>query len=183
MLYAVTLPLDVFAAKRIQRMWHMLAEQTGNDDAIRLGYAPHITLAVLPDTAPVTEIEEAVFRVAGNWTPFSMVLAGLGVFPGASSVIWAAPVVTTGLLASHASLCERLAPFTVHPHYQPGHWMPHVTLSQEGPSSAARAIEVITSTWDGPICARLERVELVKFQPVEILRSQVFRTTQVREGS
>lgn len=153
----------------------MLAEQAGADDAIRLGYAPHLTLAVLPDTAPAAEIENAAFHVAENWAPFSVVLAGLGVFPGTPPVIWAAPAVTGGLLASHAALLESLAPFTVHPHYRPGNWVPHVTLSQKGPPSAARAVEVLASAWDGPICARLERVELVRFLPVKILRSQALR--------
>ena len=173
--YAVTLPLDIPAAKRIQRMWHTLTEQTGADDAIRLGYVPHLTFAVLPDIAPVIEIEEVVFRVAGHWAPLSVTLAGLGIFPGTPPVIWAAPVVTKSLLANHAVLLESLAPFTVHPQYEAGHWVPHVTLSLDGPSSVARAVEVMTSAWDGPICARLERVELVRFRPVEILRSQTLR--------
>lgn len=172
---AVTLPLDAAAAKRIQRLWHMLAEQADADDAIRLGYAPHFTLAVLPDTVPAAEIEEAAFRAAENWAPFSVVLAGIGIFPGTPPVVWAAPAVTQSLLASHAALLESLAPFTVHPHYRPGNWVPHVTLSQNGPSSAARAVEVLASAWDGPICTRLERVELVRFLPVETLRSQAFR--------
>ena len=180
--YAVTLPLDAAAAKRIRRMWHMLAEQAGADDAVRLGYAPHFTFAVLPDTVPTAEIEEAAFRVAENWAPFSVVLAGLGVFPGTPPVIWAAPAVTDDLIDSHAALLGNLAPFTVHPHYRPGNWVPHVTLSQNGPSSAARAIEVLASAWDGPICTRLERIELVQFLPVKILRSQVFQPAAQAEN-
>ena len=92
--YAVTLPLDAPAAKRIQRMWHTLAGQTGADDAIRLGYVPHLTFAVLPDTAPISELENAVFRVARHWAPISVTLAGLGIFPGTPPVAWVAPVVT-----------------------------------------------------------------------------------------
>jgi 2'-5' RNA ligase len=169
--FAVTLPLDAAAASRIRRMWCALAEQAGADDAIRLGYVPHVTLAVLPDDAPISEVGEAMLQAAEGWTTFSVNLSGFGVFPGTPPVIWAAPVVTAGLLARHASLCTDLKPFGVHPHYRPGHWVPHVTLSQEGPSSA-RAIEIVTSMWDGPITAQLERVELVRFLPVTVLRSQ-----------
>ena len=173
--YAVTLPLDAAAAKRIRRMRHILAEQAGADDAIRLGYASHLTLAVLPDTVPAAEIEKAALRVAENRAPFSVVLAGIGIFPGTPPVVWAAPAVTDGPLAGHAALLESLAPFAVHPHYRPGNWVPLVTFSQNGPSSAARAVEVLASAWDGPIYTLLERVELVRFLPVEILRSQAFR--------
>lgn len=168
---AVTLPLDADAAVHIRQMWRALAEQAGTDDAIRLGYAPHVSLAVLPDEAPISEIEEAVSRAVIGWVPLSMILAGFGIFAGTPPVIWAAPVVTADLLAHHASLCVDLVPFGIHPHYRPGYWVPHVTLSQEG-SSSARAIEVVTSIWDGPITARLERVELVRFPLVTVLRSQ-----------
>jgi 2'-5' RNA ligase len=172
--YAVTLPLDAEAAAQIRQLWCALAEQSGADDAIRLGYVPHVTLAVLSDGTPVSEVEKAVSLAIEGWTTFSIVLAGFGVFPGTSPVVWAAPVVTAGLLARHASLCAALGSFGIHPHYRPEHWVPHVTLSQESPSSA-RAIEIVTSTWDGPIAARLERVELVRFLPVTVLRSQLLK--------
>lgn len=171
---AVTLPLDTDAAAQIGLMWDALAERAGVDDAIRLGYVPHVTLAVLPGGVPIADVEAAVSRSVEGWTTFSLVLAGFGVFPGTPPVVWAAPVVTAGLLARHASLCAALTPFGIHPHYHPGHWVPHVTLSQEGPSSA-RAIEVVTSMWNGPIAARLERVELVRFPPVTVLRSQLLK--------
>lgn len=174
MAYAVTLPLDAEAAARIRRMWTALAEQAGIDDAIRVGYAPHVTLAALPDDAPVSEVEKALSLAVESWTAISLVLAGFGVFPGTPPVVWAAPIVTDGLLARHASLCAALGSFSIHPHYRPERWVPHVTLSQEGPSPA-RAIEIVTAMWDGPIAARLERVELVRFLPVAVLRSQVLR--------
>jgi 2'-5' RNA ligase len=159
------MPLDAGAVDRVRRLWQALAEQAGADDAIRLGYLPHLTLAVLPSEVPISAVEEAMAQAVEDWGTFSLVLAGFGVFPGA------APVVTAGLLTRHASLCAALAAFGVHPHYRPGHWMPHVTLCQECPSSA-RAIEVVTTIWDGPITARLKRIELVQFPPVTVLRSR-----------
>jgi len=169
--HAITLPLDADAADHVRRLWQALAEQAGADDALRLGYVPHLTLAVLSGEASVPAVEEAMAQAVGGWTTLSVVLAGFGVFPGAPPVVWAAPVVTAGLLAQHASLCAALAAFAVHPHYRPGHWVPHVTLCQESPSSA-RAIEVVTSMWNGPITARFDRIEVVRFPPVTVLRSR-----------
>jgi 2'-5' RNA ligase len=174
--YAITLPLDDAAAGHINRMWRALAEQTGDDSEIRLGYSPHITLTILADTAPVGEIEDIAFRVARDWEALSVTLAGVGVFPGVPPVIWAAPTVTQQLLAIHASLYAALASLPVHPHYQPAAWVPHVTLTKENQAPAARSIEAVTSVWEGPITARLERIELVKFRPVEILRSEALRS-------
>ena len=168
--YAVTLPLEAEAAARIRQMWSALVEHTGTDDAIRLGYVPHITLAVLPDDAPILEVEKAVSLVVGDWPASTIVLAGFGVFPTTPPVVWVLPVVTAALLARHASLCAALGSFDIYSHYQPGHWVPHVTLSQESPSSAG-VIEAVTSMWNGPIITRLERVQLVRFLPVAILQS------------
>lgn len=169
--YAVTLLLDVAAAARVKLMWRALAEQAGDDGAIRLGYAPHITLAVLPETASAKVLEDAAGRVARTWDAMPIILAGLGVFPGTPPVIWAAPVVTAGLLARHEMLHTALAAYSVHPHYRPGAWVPHVTLSQRGLCSVSRAVEIVTSAWEGPISGSLDRIDLVRFLPVSVLWS------------
>jgi 2'-5' RNA ligase len=175
--YALTLPLDDAAAAEVVRMWHALAEQAGDDGCIRLGYTPHITLAMLADSAPLTEIEEAAFGAARQWAPLSLALAGIGIFPGAPPTppaVWTAPIATLHLLACHALLYASLARLPVQPYYHSGSWVPHVTLSKEGSSSTARVIEVVTSVWKGPITTRLERIELVKFRPAIVLRTQAF---------
>jgi hypothetical protein len=69
------MPLDAEAADRVRRLWQALAEQAGADDAIRLGYVPHLTLAVLPGEAPISAVEEAMARAVGWCSP------GLASFP------------------------------------------------------------------------------------------------------
>jgi 2'-5' RNA ligase len=172
--YAVTLPLDNAAAAHVQRMWRALSKLAGDDDVLCLGYIPHITLSILSDTVPVDEVADTIRAIAKSCAAFPVVLVGLGVFPGPTSVIWAAPAMTQRLLMLHSELHAALSPFPVHPHYQPGGWLPHVTLSEKGQPSAARAIEIVTSLWNGPVSARMERVELVRFRPVEMLRSEPF---------
>lgn len=173
--YAVTLRLDDDAAARVERMWRALADQAGDDDALRLGYPPHITLAVLPDTVPAEALEGSALRVVRSWDALPVVIAGFGVFPGTPPVVWAAPVVTERLLARHGTLHAALAPFPIDPHYRPGAWVPHVTLSKEGRSTAARAIEIAASAWDGPIRGLLDRADLVRFRPVSVLCSEALR--------
>jgi len=173
--YAVTLPLDDAAASDVQRMLAALASQIVANDVMRLGYRPHVTLAIMPDAAPVADIEEATFKVAGKWESFPITLAGLGVFPGTPAVVWAAPIPTTMLLARHAELHGALTLFDVHEHYAPGAWVPHVTLTKEGSVPAGRSVEVVAGAWRGPIGSTIERVELVRFRPVSVLRSEALR--------
>ncbi|EFH09373.1 2'-5' RNA ligase family protein [Teichococcus cervicalis] len=174
--YAVTLPLDDDAADAVRQLWLALAEQAGADDMLRLGYPPHLTLAVLPDTAPATALAEAVSGLAEHWTGLGVTLAGLGVFPGAPPVVWAAPVVTPPLLARHAALHAALRAARpdclVHEHYRPGAWVPHVTLSQRSGGAAGPLVEAAGSAWRGPIRAICRRLELVRFPPVAVLRSE-----------
>jgi 2'-5' RNA ligase len=167
--FAVTLPLDAAAATWIEQAWRALAEQAGDDGALRLGYGPHITLAILPDDTPPAALTDAVRRAAGTWRPLTVTLAALGVFPGPPPATWAAPVVTAALLSCHASLHTALAPLSVDPHYAPDAWVPHVTLSEAAP--AARAIEVLAAAWRGPVMTHLARIDVVRFRPVSLLWS------------
>lgn len=171
---AITLSLDPTTTASVQRIWCALARQTGDDDALRLGYAPHLTLAVVADAEASADIERLVFAAIGSWDALPLTLAGFGVFPAPSPVLWLAPVVTRRLLARHQALCTALAPHTIDPHYRPGAWVPHVTLSQ-GVRTIAAAIEAVSSVWCGPIQGHAAQVDLVRFHPVEILSSAPLR--------
>jgi 2'-5' RNA ligase len=172
--YAVALRLDDAAARRIEAMRRALAERGVADDALRLGYPPHLTLAVCPDGIAAADLGAAVAEVSSAWHPLPVTLAGVGAFPGApsASVVWLAPVPTADLLARHASLLARLGDLPVHGHYRPGAWVPHVTLLAAQATSAARAIEALAPLWDGPITGLLARVDVVRFHPVEVLSSR-----------
>jgi hypothetical protein len=78
--------------------------------------------------------------------------------------------VTAELLTCHALLYVDLEPFGIYPHYRSGHWVPHVTLSQN-PPLLAQAVEGAASVWSEPIVGRLAKIELVRFPPVTVLQS------------
>src|SRR3712207_1159984 len=101
---AVTLRLDDAAASPVAAMWRALGGSGVDDDCLRLGYPPHVTLAVWSDAAPIEPLAAAVDRFGAEWGALPVALAGLGVFPGAPAVVWAAPVVTEALLARQAAL-------------------------------------------------------------------------------
>ena len=144
---AVTLRLDDAAAAPIAAMWRALAEGGVDDDCLRLGYPPHITLAVWPDEAPVGLLAAAVGRFGAEWDALPVALAGFGVFPGAPAVVWAVPVATETLLARQTALVAAVTGAPCHEHYRPGRWVPHVTLGQT--DAPGRALEVLASLWRG----------------------------------
>jgi 2'-5' RNA ligase len=101
-------------------------------------------------------------------------LVGYGIFPASASgsaIVWAAPVVTIALLDCHARLHAALPGLPCHPDYRPGAWMPHVTLAEGDHPSPADALRPIVPLWTNPIHGRTDRLELVRFHPVNVLWS------------
>jgi 2'-5' RNA ligase len=167
--YAITLRLDAKAASRVLAMWDELAARGVSDDAIRLGYPPHLTLAILPDGTDEGRLLATTQQIAARWHALPVSLASIGFFPGEPTTMFLAPVVTPELLGRHAELLASLAGETIDPHYQIGHWVPHVTLAKDLPDVAAAVATPHPPRL--PIDATLNMVELVRFRPVEILFS------------
>lgn len=165
--YAITLGFDAKAASSVVAMWRSLASRGVSDDAIRLGYPPHLTLAVFPDSADPVRLLAAARDGAAEWTRLPITLASLGLFPGAPTAMFLAPVVTPALLALHAALLTAPGTETVDPHYRPGYWVPHVTLAKDL-SEAAMAVAALDPL-RLPLAGVLNTMELVRFRPVEVL--------------
>lgn len=170
---AITLRLDPISAVPIEAMWRKLAASGIDADRYQLGYAPHITLAIYPDETPLKRLHTALEDTSRNWEALPICLSGLGAFPGNGTILWAVPVVTRELLARHQAIQTALPDLKVDAHYRPGAWVPHVTLSGALPNPGP-ALMALLSSWE-PTTGFLERVELVRFRPVEVLYSSVCR--------
>lgn len=176
--YAVTLRLNDKAAAPVERMWRALAEHSGDDDILRIGYAPHITLAGLPDSVPADAIEDAVLEMVNTWDALPIVLTGLGIFPGipacslgrAGGYTAIAHLTRQTALRSEVIGCPPALPARA--------WMSHVTLSQHGRSPAAHLVEAAASVWPGPISGEADRIDFVRFHPVNVLRSVALRPSE-----
>jgi 2'-5' RNA ligase len=169
--FAITLCLDPVSAAFIEHLWHDLAAQGIDSDRRDLGYTPHITLVIYPDDVSIDVLQAAFDRVIA---PLPVTFSGIGVFPGPTSILWAAPVVTPDLLRLQASVSGALPDLPVHPHYRPNAWVPHVTLT--GPmTDPGPALTALLAHWR-PTTGRLVRTELVSFRPVKVLRSRTLAT-------
>jgi 2'-5' RNA ligase len=167
--YAITLGLDTEAAALVVAMWESFAARGVSDDALRLGYPPHVTLAVFPDGADLGRLLAAARECAARWRGLPVALGSLGLFPGTPAVFFLAPVVTPSLLARHAELLALLTGEPIDPHYQIGRWVPHITLAG-GLTDTAAAVTVL-GPLELPLDALLERVDVVRFRPVRVLAS------------
>lgn len=146
-----------------------LAQRGISDSMRRLGYPPHVTIAVCEERTDREALLDTVRQIAADWCRLPLHCPALGVFPGTPATLFAAPTVTEDLLELHADLLRRLPAQQVHPHYRSGSWFPHITLADDLPAAhvadaMASALEVFQ-----PVAAELVRVDVVHFRPVTVL--------------
>lgn len=130
----------------------------------------HVSLAVYEtlDPKPFAELLEGF---AQDRRACAIKLSSLGLFPGPSSVVFVAPVVSAELLALHKDFHQLTASSNKEcwPYYLPGNWVPHVTLGEGlNPGEAGEVVAGAARSWR-PIAAMLHRVALIRFYPVEVL--------------
>lgn len=158
---AIELFFDRTASDRFRTVWHSIGSTLPER-----GAEPHLTLSV-HDASVEALLVPLVEAFAQVIPVFSISIASIGTFPGREGVVFAAPVVTNHLLALHTHFHDRLskAGLLVDPHYQPGHWVPHVTLAQELSSEAVA--EVVRRSRDSDLfgTARIVEIGIIEFPP------------------
>ncbi len=160
MALSVCLLLDPVADRAVRRLWERLEA-----DGIRTllththgRHVPHLTLATLRSydhdavRCGLTDLPAPEPTVV----PFD----GLGMFR--RSRCWLLPAVTAELLARQESVVEavRATGADLHRNYEPGSWMPHLTLAprlhlEDLPTVARTVFEVL------PLTVRFSRAALV----------------------
>jgi 2'-5' RNA ligase len=164
---AVNLRLDVDASARVRALWDALSAAGFANHAARLGYEPHLTLALLDDAADAARLGRIVREVTADWHAMRLSLSAVAAFPADPATLWLAPTVTTPLLDLHASLCAALpAP---HPNYRPGAWIPHITLADDVTSDTVGAAIALVAEQFRAFVAILDGVDLVRFPPISLL--------------
>jgi hypothetical protein len=163
---AVTLRLDPVNAASIVAMRRSLSADC---IAIGLEYPAHITLAIYPDEVSGDRLLVAFAKLTAAWQVLEISLCGFGVFPGPPAILYLAPVASRDLLTRQAMLCDALPGLPVHPHYRPGAWVPHITLSDHVPHPEL-ALKSLLAGWR-PMTASLDRSDLVRFHPLEVMTS------------
>ena len=137
--YAVELFLEDLAAEPIRKIFHLTDSLMS-----RIGASPHLSLAVF-DSVDTSRLIDVVRSFAESTQAFNIRLASIAIFPGADNVVFLAPVVTTELLTLHQRFHNKLnaAGLSGDPHYLPGAWVPHCTITME--EQLPRTLETIKS--------------------------------------
>jgi 2'-5' RNA ligase len=153
---AVCLRFDEQTTGLVEQIWRSLGS-----DMLDLGYPPHLTLIIANDYAEVGDLVQALPRIAGR-VPALVELGNPRAFPN-SEVTY---LPCSGDLSALHQLVADLVPFhTLHEHYRPETWTPHVTLQTRG--NTGRALDVAGDGWLG-LDAVPVALELITFPPVAV---------------
>jgi 2'-5' RNA ligase len=164
---AIELYFDARTEDTLTRVQAHLAGQGWSFDLPAAGARPHISLAVFG------EVDEekgarALDAVADSTPPFDVQMPSLGIFPGPPATIHLGVASHPSLSALNDRATAVLAPIGEKPHrlYEPGIWLPHVTLGGDiALEHVDDAFRVVRELVELPIAARCEAIALVAFRP------------------
>lgn len=126
-MFGIVLPITGAAATAIKAIWAELAQTF---DLRLQPELPHVSLHVAP-AYDAAALRPTIAQFAHTRSPFTLTTSGLGLFTVPEPVLYVAVTCGRDLLECHTHfhpLAEPLAQSSV-PYYQPGRWVPHITLA------------------------------------------------------
>jgi len=167
--FAVTLRLDATSAAGVEAVIAALAERGVSNSARRLGYEPHLTLAVCDDKAEQAAVVQAAQKMAASWLAVRPVCAALSIFADPPIALFLVVTPSVALLRQHAELCDALPQDHLHEYYRPGLWLPHVTLADDLPPARVAAAMAAAQPAFRPFTAGFAQLDVVRFRPVKVV--------------
>ena len=167
MALSVCLLMDRRSDRAVRELWTRL-EQAGITTLLSHTHGrhqPHLTLASLLEFD--LEAVRAAVADLPEQTPLPVRIEGLGMFR--RSRCWLAPVASETLLALQCETAEavRRTGALLHRNYEPGTWMPHVTLAPR--LHLEQLATVAKNTFDVlPLDAVLDRTALIDTRTGEV---------------
>lgn len=134
---------------QVEALWRTLEERCGLI-GVRLTPLPHFSYQVVEayDQACLADVLQDLARAS---VPFTVRTSGLGIFSGASPILYLALVKDEPLMRFHRLLWEHTLPLatTPSPYYRPELWVPHITLAYGDVDRARLACALETLAFEG----------------------------------
>ncbi len=121
--------LDEHHYRVVEDLWAEL-EQEFSVNGVYITPYPHFSYCVVAQHYDLDTVTAVLKRITSNITTFQVRTTGLGIFPGASPVLYIPVVRNLELTQLHEELWNELsaAGSGVQAYYQPDQWIPHITI-------------------------------------------------------
>ncbi len=165
----------------IRGLWQLIEDAGLPSFMPGLNYPPHVTLLVC-ENIDLQGMREGLARFIAENPPMPVRFSGLGFFGEKERVIYLAATPSRPLLDLHYRFHELTAPFVTgqNAYYQPGTWVPHVTLDQGFPPDLTGALVDALTCCPLPQTGLLRELVLADFDPqrpglIEMFKSRLGR--------
>ena len=121
--------LDPHHYALVEEIWHELERDCGLT-GIQVTPYPHFSWQIAEDY-DFEALKQVVKDIAAETRPFTVTVAGLGIFASETPVVYLSVVRTRELSELHAIIWERVLPISTaaSPFYAPDSWMPHISIA------------------------------------------------------
>jgi len=128
-MHAVVSLLDDVHWRQVEGLWAELNRACGVKGIYGTPF-PHFSYQVASSYAE-GRLEELLARIAEEQAPFSVRTSGMGLFTGATPVLYVPVVRSRGLSLVQQKIYRQTAQAGAgfHPYYHPDRWIPHITLA------------------------------------------------------
>jgi len=167
--YTIELQLNRAAEAKFLAHWETLRSEGVTDLSFRLGYKPHITLAMyheIDEARAIVKLETFIARETAIPIEFRNITV-------AGSSLICQPNENIPLRKFHGRFEKKFGKsFRDIDHA--GIWMPHCTIGMELPTEKiGMAVDQLLAAW-APISGIADRIALVKFRPGQVLWRKSF---------
>ncbi|HWI60259.1 MAG TPA: 2'-5' RNA ligase family protein [Symbiobacteriaceae bacterium] len=127
-LYAVVSLLDAPSYGLVEQLWSELRQRCGIAGIYKTPF-PHFSYHVAAEY-DMNRLESRLRTLARRMAPFRVCTSGLGIFTGASPVVYVPVVRSPQLCRVHQQLWPALGKLSAGAldYYAPERWLPHITL-------------------------------------------------------
>jgi hypothetical protein len=167
---------DVETDAAIRGQWQIIEDAGLPSTLPGLDYPPHLTLVACEDM-DMGRLRAQMPAFVAEHPPLPVQFSGLGIFNAVEPVVYLAVAPSQALLNFHASFLEMVRPYLLgdNTYYQPGTWVPHITLAQGVPREMTGA--VVDALLRRPLPQRglLKEVVLADFIPQRPGLNEIFK--------
>ena len=170
MAYAVVIYFDEISEQPVLNIWRELEKKNILQATNNPGIRPHITLAIY-DSFNCMECEKKIRQFAKNSGLLRVSADHFGIFPHAFPVIFIAPAPNRDLMNFHKKIHHTLrnnvdGSWNM---YQPGDWVPHLTLVRDIEKKNLPTALEICMKLELPLELKITQIGVVNFEPVKQL--------------
>lgn len=158
-------------------MWQAIDDAGLPSTTLELNYPPHLTLMACSEL-DMDRLREVLPVFVASHPPLLVNFTGLGVFAGKEAVVYLSLAWNRALLEMHEHFWSVANPFAIETGevYQPGRWVPHVTLDYALPYHQVGPVVNALMQAQLPRFGLLREVVLVDFNPTGSIIEERFKS-------